>query len=348
ALDHRKPDRLPRYEVFFSSFIEQWVAVRGLPADVNIHESYQIDIPRVLACQAGPFWRAARTDDQGEPNYTVLDTWGRRLRRRRDSGFYELLQSAIQEKGDIERVNWTDVDDLVQSSVTDEIDQCAHDARFAPVTGVMGLFHACTYLRGEIAFMMDLLDDEAFCDALVDQLRLFLTNLGLQMLEATGTWDTAIWVYDDFSIKTGPLISPALFEQRLLPAYRAMFAEWKARGARHIVLHHDVMSENSYPIIDMLVDAGLDGVQGVYPTDGLTVMACKQRYGNRLSVIGGMCNTQTLPFGSRSEIEREATLVAEAGRDGGVIIGSHSIEGYIPVENYDWFQRALEKIYDHW
>ncbi|MBU4286440.1 MAG: hypothetical protein KKD76_05975, partial [Verrucomicrobia bacterium] len=96
--------------------------------------------------------------------------------------------------------------------------------------------------------------------------------------------------------------------------------------------------------LDIFIEAGLTGVQGVYPTVGLTLSAFKARYGKKLTVIGGMDNTHTLPFGTRQDIEREAAAIAEAGQEGGVIIGSHSIEGYIPVEHYDWYISMLDRI----
>ena len=202
---------------------------------------------------------------------------------------------------------------------------------------------AGTWLRGEVPFMIDLVDDEPFCHDLVARMERFLTALGEHMLTLTDTWDTAIWVYDDFSVNAGPLIGPATFEKLFLAPYQRMFARWKARGAQHIVLHHDVLSPKTYPILDMLVAAGLTGVQGVYPTVGLTLPAFKAHYGKRLAVIGGMCNTRTLPFGTRQDIEREAAAVAEVGRDGGVIIGSHSIESYIAVDHYDAYIARLDR-----
>jgi hypothetical protein len=74
----------------------------------------------------------------------------------------------------------------------------------------------------------------------------------------------------------------------------------------------------------------------------LSLRTFKERYGKSLSVIGGICNTHTLPFGSRRDIERQVAEVVEISREGGVVVGSHSIEGYIPVEHYDWYIKALD------
>ena len=47
-----------------------------------------------------------------------------------------------------------------------------------------------------------------------------------------------------------------------------------------------------------------------------------------------MCNTQTLVHGTRAEIEAEAREIIDLGREGGVIIGTHSISPEIPLENF--------------
>lgn len=344
ALNHRRPDRLPRYDVFFQSFIDSWRQVKRMPADSDICDYYPVDIPRILANQAGPFWRQARTEETGGDVYYTHDTWGRRHRRLHSAALSEVLETAFDDKAAIDTVDFGDPYDMKEKEEDKRaFDKLLHDPRFAPVTGVMGLYHACTWLRGDVPFMMDLLDDAPFCHALIAKIAAFLTGLGERMLTRTSTQDTAIWIYDDFSVGKGPLISPAVFEEFFLQPYKRMFAHWKSCGVRHVIAHHDIMAETCYPIIDMFQDAGLTGVQGVYPTAGLTLPTFKARYGNKLSIIGGMCNTHTLPFGSKQDIEREASAIREVGQDGGVIIGSHSIEGYIPVENYDYYWSVLDR-----
>lgn len=343
ALDHQRPDRLPRYEIFFPSFCEAWRQAKGSAVPGDIREYYRIDIPGLFANQSGPLWRQAVSKETGGDVYSTRDTWGRLLKHINNEAF-EVVATALQEKRDLDRMFGNNPNDLPLPRCGESFKRRLADPRFVPVTGVMGLYLAGTWLRGEVPFMLDLVEDEAFCHDLIGKLESFLTALGERMLALTNTWDTAIWVYDDFSINTGPLIGPATFEKLFLDSYKRMFAYWKSKGARHIILHHDVLAEPTYPILDLFVEAGLTGVQGVYPTVGLTLPAFKARYGRKLAVIGGMCNTRTLPLGSRQDIEREAAAVAEAGRDGGVIIGSHSIEGYIPVEHYDWYIAMLDRL----
>jgi len=343
ALNHRRPDCLPRYEIFFKSFVDFWRTTKAIPGGTDIREYYRIDVPTVLADQRGPFTREEFTRETGGDVYYVRDSWGRLQKCLHSAAFFEVLETAIGKKSDIDRLVFKDpcLSDEWFRSV--EKGSRQNGDRFASVSGTMGLYQACAWLRGEIQFLMDLVEDESFCRSLIDKLRKFLMIKGEQVLAKTDTWDTALWVYDDFSVNTGPLFGPDVFERLFLDPYRAMFSYWKSKGVRHIILHHDIMSPNSFPIIDMFKEAGLTGVQGVYPTAGLSIKTFRERYGNSLSIIGGICNTHTLPFGSRKDIERQVAEVIEIGRDGGVVIGSHSIEGYIPVEHYDWYIEALDE-----
>jgi len=264
ALNHQRPDRLPRYDIFFPSFRDSWRQAKGSATPRNIGEYYRIDISGLFTNQDGPLWRQASSQKIAENDCYSRDTWGR-LRK------HVSMKTALQNKQDLEQLFGNHSNDLPLPRCDESFNKRPTDHRFAPVTGVMGLYQACTWLRGEVPFMMDLLEDESFCRDLIWKMEAFLSALRERMLTLTNTWDTAIWVYDDFSINTGPLISPAIFEKLLLEPYKRMFAYWKSKGARHIVLHHDVLSEYTYPILDMFVETGLNGVQGVYPSAGLAL-----------------------------------------------------------------------------
>lgn len=342
ALNHVRPDRIPRYDILFKSFTDNWRAAGNRPPDADPAAHYRLDIPRLFADQSGPF-RSRVAPDRREGRFILSrDTWGRTIRRLADSGFSEVVSTIMPERADLDRIEFDAPRSPAYGPTTPPLrpqPPCPH----AKVSGTMGLFQPCTWLRGDVPFMMDMLDDELFCRALIERLKDFLAALGEQVARRTETVDSAFWVYDDFSINTGPLISPDVFERLFLEPYRALLGHWKSIGIRHLILHHDVLNEASLPIIDMFLDAGITGMQGVYPTVGLSLPKFKARYGRRLAVVGGMCNTHTLPFGSQEEIERQVAEIVEVGRDGGVIIGSHSIEGYIPVANYDAYIAALDK-----
>lgn len=62
----------------------------------------------------------------------------------------------------------------------------------------------------------------------------------------------------------------------------------------------------------------------------------------RLILMGGMCNTDTLINGPLSRIEAEAREIIDLGRNGGVVIGTHSISPEIPLDHFLAYRRTCE------
>jgi len=346
AFAHKKPDRLPRYEIFFPAFSEVWRRRRGLPEDTDIYAHYpKIDIGAILASQEGPFLEM-QTSREDETNRYVRDSWGRLARHSKTGKIFEVLETVVRKKSDLDRLEFRDPRTEERPDVealgpsTEEVSE-----RFAPVGGVMGLFMPSHYLRGETTFLMDLMDDAAFCHALIGRVGDFVTALGELILERTGTWDTALWVYDDFGSNLGPLMSPRMFETFFLPVYKEMISYWKTKGLRNVILHYD---SNCWVILDILIDAGFTGIQGIYPGANMSIPAVKAKYGDRLTLVGGVCNITVLAPGPKEKIERTVWEIAEVARDGGVAIGAHSIEEDIAPEHYEYYVAALEEVDRGW
>ncbi len=188
--------------------------------------------------------------------------------------------------------------------------------------------------------MIDIASDPEFARTLADRMGDFLTGIGLEALERSGLYHTGIWIYDDIAYNHNPMCSPASFERVFLPTYRRMVRAFKGAGAKKVILHSD---GNIAPLLDMLIDAGFDGINPVEPKAGMDVVALKETYGGRLAFVGGMCNARVLPAGSFEEIRRETRRILEAGRDGGIVIGSHSIGDDVPVASYECYHATVRE-----
>jgi len=341
ALSHQKPDRVPRYEIFLPGYVEKWQKTRRADDPAWIYDYYaDIDIGRVLAMQEGPFTSKANAQETGEDTYFVRDSWGRLQKWSRSGTVFVVLVTAVAETEDLDRLCFEDPWDECRLKGYREAEAEIHD-RFAPVSGIMGLFMSSYYLRGEFELLIDLKEDEEFCRTLAGRVADFLTEAGEKVLECTNTWDTAIWVYDELGNNKSSVISPDTFERVYLRPYRKMISYWKSRGAKNIILHCD---GNCLALVDLLLEAGFTGIQGVNPSAGMTVPMMKAKYGRRLALIGGMCNIHVLTKGSKKEIESQARSILEVAGEGGVIIGTHSIDSDIPVENYDVYYHSIQGV----
>jgi uroporphyrinogen decarboxylase len=186
------------------------------------------------------------------------------------------------------------------------------------------------YLRGEAQFLMDMAADPPLARAVAEKITRHMTAVGLEALRRWDLCQTGIWIYDDMASNRGPMFGPRRFEEVLLPCYRQMIRAYKAAGARYVFLHSD---GDIRPLVEMLVDAGVDGLNPLERRAGMDMERLRQRF-PRLILTGGMCNTHTLIRGTREEIEAEARAIIDLGRDGGVIIGTHSISPEIPLTSY--------------
>ena len=185
---------------------------------------------------------------------------------------------------------------------------------------------------------MDIAQDPAFAKAMADRVADHITEIGKESLRRGNLYDTGLWIYDDMAYNHGPMMSPASFERIFLPAYKRMVGAFKAAGACKVILHSD---GNIAPVLDMLMEAGIDGINPVEPRAGLHIPSLKAKYGDALSLIGGMCNSHVLPSCTKAEIENQAQEIIEAGSNGGVIIGAHSIGPDIPVQNYVFYHETV-------
>jgi len=93
----------------------------------------------------------------------------------------------------------------------------------------------------------------------------------------------------------------------------------------------------------MLIEAGIDGINPVEYKAGMNILKLKKKYGKRLSYVGGVDNAIILPRGDKREIENHVRPILEAGQDGGIIIGTHSIGSDISVEIYDYYHDLIRK-----
>ena len=140
---------------------------------------------------------------------------------------------------------------------------------------------------------------------------------------------------DDMAFKTGPLFSPDVFRELVLPRYR--------RVAELIslpwVLHSDGDIGSLLPDI-----AGL-GVAGIHPVEkgAMDIRAVKRQWGDRLCVLGNV-DLNLLAEGSPDAVDREVrALIEDLGGPGYILSSGNSLPGYLKPENVRAMTAALRR-----
>ena len=146
---------------------------------------------------------------------------------------------------------------------------------------------------------------------------------------------------DDYAGNAGPMMSPDLFRRFLLPPLAKMIALIHDEGA-FCIKHSD---GNLYPLLDMIVSAGPDGINPVEPVAGMELKKVKQLVGDKVCVTGNIDCAQLLPHGTPAQV-RDAVrqAIADAAPGGGYILASsNSIHSSCKPENFVAMIRACHE-----
>jgi uroporphyrinogen decarboxylase len=93
-----------------------------------------------------------------------------------------------------------------------------------------------------------------------------------------------------------------------------------------------------------MVDAGLNGIQGLEPAAGVDLANLKETLGDRVAFLGGIDGSNILNFGTPKDVYEEVKRCIKAGgRGGGYFAGpSHDVLN-APWENILALRAAIEK-----
>ena len=132
------------------------------------------------------------------------------------------------------------------------------------------------------------------------------------------------------SYASASVISPEIYERFCVPALRAVVEEFHGRGIPSIT--HCCGKYN--PLLDVLPATGVDGMDGMDPTSGMSVAHTKEKIGDVMTLMGGL-SCLNLLGGTAEQVYEEAKQCVLAGReDGRFILGSGcAVPRYTPPEN---------------
>ena len=124
---------------------------------------------------------------------------------------------------------------------------------------------------------------------------------------------------DDYASNLGPLMSPTLFEQFILPRLRCMIDMIHEEGAL-CIKHSD---GNLYRLLDMIVSAGPDGINPIEPVADMELREVKRLVGDKVCLSGNIDCGHLLSHGTVDEVsEAVRQAIADAGPGGGFILSS--------------------------
>lgn len=337
ALDFIRPDRVPIYDSFWAEFVDNWRLAKHLPAEASITDYYGMDVEIVIPDET-PFPSRKAILQASDTQRVLRDGWGMVQRENVGSKFYEVLEIALPDKSKLDQLTFESP--LLESRFAPVADVEATKKKQCVFVKTGGPYLRTSNLREPTQWLMDLAEDPQFAYELAMKVTRHMTAVGLEGLRRYNAYEAGIWFFDDMASNISPMFSPRTFEKVFYPCYKWMCEQYKAAGAKHIMLHCDGNIEN---ILDGLIEVGIMAIHPVEPKAGMDVVKLRKRYGKRLAFLGGMDNAHIMPNGTAAELEAHVRHVLGAGADGGLVIGAHSIGPDVSVDSYDHIHQMILK-----
>jgi uroporphyrinogen decarboxylase len=157
------------------------------------------------------------------------------------------------------------------------------------------------------------------------------TNLELAK-EAAQRGADFVFTGDDYAGTERPFVSPRMFREFLAAPLQRVITGFKALGLM-VIKHTD---GNIRPILDMILDSGIDALDPIDPLAGLDLGEMKRQHGHRVAFKGNVDCAHTLTHGTEKQVVEETLrVIRQAAPGGGLILSSsNSIHSGVKPGNY--------------
>ncbi|OGG52984.1 MAG: hypothetical protein A3F84_19240 [Candidatus Handelsmanbacteria bacterium RIFCSPLOWO2_12_FULL_64_10] len=323
ALDLKAPDRAPIYESFFwATTLERWRG-EGLPADADPYEYFGFDLRRLSVDTSFGF--REQVLEETDEHVVVRTTDGgidRRFKQEASERGVQHLSYPIETFED-----WVRLRDHLrpEGRLTEwhigRHARCLKAGLFLFYDSREPFWAALNKVGYEKFLMKFYLEPELIRDMLDAHERLVIGTF--ERAQRQGLRYDGAYFRSDIATVKGPILSPSMYREFILPCHRRLCAYFRDRGMP-IMLHCD---GNFNELIPLAIEAGFTAITPMEARTGMDVRVLKKQYGDRLAFMGNI-DVDVMSAGDRAAIQEEVrskTLIAKQG--GGFIFHS---DGSIP------------------
>lgn len=359
ALNHEIPDRIPidlggNQTGIHKNSYRNLVSYLGLTEEIDIMddvqqlarpsehilERFHVDTRYISAGAAASFKGGiVQNVRDGRLWHDLTDEFGIRWSMPDDQPLYmditlhPLAEATID---DVKDYPWPKGDDPTRfTGLRERALLLKKETPYAVVSGISGvIYENCWYLRGLEQWFCDLLTDQVFCEALLDQMLKYWMDWFRVFLDEVGDLVDVIMIGDDLASQSGPLFNPDIYRLIVKPRHKKLVQYIRSRTNAK-VWYHTCGSCIAY--IPELIDNGIHILNPVQTSArGMDPSMLKKKFGDDLVFWGGGCDSQhILPRGTPLEVAENVkeNLKAFKPKGGYVFNNIHNIQGDVPPEN---------------
>lgn len=329
AFNHQEADRVPAWLGMSPAFQRKAKQHLHLADDESLAQYVGDDFRRVIVPYGGPEEFAPYTDLP--PGATYRSVFGI-LRHGYEGGQpmnHPLAEATTAAEADA--YMWPDPAWADVSQLRAEAESYA--GQYAILGGEWAPFwHDAIDLLGMENLLYKMFDAPALVDAVLAHTADYYFAASQRIFEEAADLIDIFFIGNDFGSQTGPLLSEKLFRRFLLPHLKRLIDLGHSYGLK-VLLH---CCGGFEPLIPAMIEAGLDGLQGLQPNcRGMDPATLKARFGADLTLMGSI-NTQLVIEGTPDAVRAETRRILDLMKPGGGYVASPSHDYVLeetPVEN---------------
>ncbi|MBS7611565.1 hypothetical protein KEJ27_05090 [Candidatus Bathyarchaeota archaeon] len=289
----------------------------------------------IVGVGSGGF-RVKRTVEASDESYVVEWETGALWRMGTAKRIWarEYIKYPIECEEDLEKLELPDPEDPERYEGVEKAIRYVVDRGFFPISSINGFFSGVWYfLRGPLEVTLkDIYIRRGFYKKLIAKIGEFNLKAEKNLLERGALMIG--WV-EDLGYNKGMFIHPKLYEELIYPWHRKAIELAHKHGAFVNMHSHG----NINAIVPLLVEAKLDVLNPIGPSDNMDLKRLKEDYGDRLCLQGGL--SKHMGYMSLEELRGHLFDRLRIGSSsGGFILSS---EGDIPYEmNIENFREFLK------
>ena len=257
---------------------------------------------------------------------TYVDHFGRVYRIRPDSKTTWWIDGAIKSPEDLDRWEFPDPDEINYDIVDLTVREAGDE--YPVVVWIHGSMMFPYLMRGGIdKFVLDIYRNPDFARKLIKTVADLNLEIAKRMLDRGGD---LVAESDDIADVKSPFFPPKIFREFFFPHLKALIDECHRRNLLYMK-HSD---GNLYPILDDLIDLGVNGLHPIEP--GVMDLAdVKKRYGKRVFLRGNVDITHVMPYGTEEDVRRDVRRCIDAAAESGgfILSDSNSLHSNVKTEN---------------
>lgn len=208
----------------------------------------------------------------------------------------------------------------------------------AVIAHLNDVFTLPRYLMGMQDLLMAIVTEPELVEALID----LSVTINLELAkEVAARGVRIVYTGDDYAYNKGPLMSPKHFHELFYPGLKRVIQGFRELGL-YVIKHTDGYI---WPIIDMIVDSGIDCLDPIDPQAGMDLAEVKAKYGDRIALKGNVDCAQLMTFGTPDEVIEATKVALKQGMPGGgfILSSSNSIHSAVKPENYAAMVRTVKE-----